>query len=157
MSGPDKRRTTGPFRLVDVEAERDGATVQRLLGPVEPEPEAFELSTPWQRAVLQTLEDVRVGLQSVQGGQATLESGQAQLFFGQTELTVAFGKQKAAFDALVPRVKKLEQSRKWKVWGTRFLKVAAPALIGVATRYAPEIAKELPAVFDFLTSMGVGP
>jgi hypothetical protein len=140
-NGPGKRNPTGPFRLVNVEAERLSGTVPAGTQRPEEEP-VFELETPpatWRDDVLESLEE--------------LKSGQAKLFVGQTELSQAFGGVKAEVAALIPRVQKLEAAARWKVWALRVGKAAIPLLAAVLGRYAPELAKHLPDLLELFAKV----
>lgn len=141
MSNGPGKRFTGPFRLVDVEAEErvSGAVPA---GATADDQQPFELLlSPFQRRLLTGLREV--------------EKGQEALFRGQSDLTVAFGAQKAAFDALVPRVVRLERNAKWKVWAVRAAKAAVPLAAAVLGRYAPDLAKHLPDLLEFFAKLAV--
>lgn len=124
-NGPGKRSPTGPFRLVDVDAEDDRMSGAVPSGTRYEEP--LPLTTEWQREVVSALHG--------------LQEGQEKLFKGQAELTVAFGQ-------LVPRVRKLEAAARWKVWAMRIAKAAIPLVAAALGRYAPELAKLLPDLVD---------
>jgi hypothetical protein len=111
----------------------------------------FSLTTPWQREMISSLGNVTRSLENVQQGQATLEGGQAKLFLGQSELTEAFGRQKAAFDALVPRVDTIEKDARWRVWAIGVLRAASPVVALLVGRYLPEIAKVVQPILDAIS------
>lgn len=54
------------------------------------------------------------------------------------------------FDALEPRVQKLEADAAWKRWALRVLKALGPFAAGAIASRFPELAKHLPAILEAL-------